>query len=74
MVHSLKNALSQDVVKLQNYVDHSTNALTKQPVTIDEVGESGAIHSNILKEKPEVNLNKFLDIKFNEVQTKVVLI
>ncbi|CAG9863949.1 unnamed protein product [Phyllotreta striolata] len=54
LVQSLKNALAQDVVKLQNYVDHSTNALTKQPVTLDEVGETGAVHADILKEKPEM--------------------
>ncbi|KAG5867049.1 hypothetical protein JTB14_004843 [Gonioctena quinquepunctata] len=55
LVNSLKDSIAQDVVKLQNYVDHSTSALTKQPVTIDEVGESGIVHKNIMKEAPEVS-------------------
>ncbi|CAH1183888.1 unnamed protein product, partial [Phaedon cochleariae] len=28
LIHSLKDSIAQDVVKLQNYVDHSTSALT----------------------------------------------
>ncbi|XP_056634261.1 cytoplasmic dynein 2 heavy chain 1 [Diorhabda sublineata] len=64
LVHSLKDSIAQDVVKLQNYVDHSTTNLTKQPVTIDEVGESGVIHSNIMKEKPE------MEELFNEMSKK----
>ncbi|KAJ8926453.1 hypothetical protein NQ314_021242 [Rhamnusium bicolor] len=38
LVFSLKDSIAQDIVKLQNYVDPSTAALTKQPVTIEEVG------------------------------------
>uniref|UniRef100_A0A6P7FU93 Cytoplasmic dynein 2 heavy chain 1 n=1 Tax=Diabrotica virgifera virgifera TaxID=50390 RepID=A0A6P7FU93_DIAVI len=64
LVNSLKDSIAQDVVKLQNYVDHSTTNLTKQPVTIDEVGESGVVHSNILKEKPE------MEELFNEMSRK----
>ncbi|XP_074038391.1 dynein cytoplasmic heavy chain beethoven [Leptinotarsa decemlineata] len=54
LVYSLKDSIAQDVVKLQNYVDHSTAALTRQPVTVDEVGESGIVHNNIMKEAPEM--------------------
>lgn len=56
LVFSLKDSIAQDIVKLQNYVDPSTAALTRQPVTMEEVGESGITHGNILKEAPEVDI------------------
>jgi hypothetical protein len=69
LVLSLKDSIAQDVVKLQNYVDPSTAVLTKQPVTIEEVGETGAAHANILKQASEVlilerNLSKILHFCF----------
>ncbi|RZC33069.1 cytoplasmic dynein 2 heavy chain 1 [Asbolus verrucosus] len=54
LVLSLKDSIAEDVVKLQNYVDPSTAVLTKQPVTLEEVGESGAAHANILKQASEM--------------------
>ncbi|KAJ3658119.1 hypothetical protein Zmor_009877 [Zophobas morio] len=56
LVLSLKESIAQDVVKLQNYVDPSTAILTKQPVTLEEVGESGAAHANILKQRSQVEI------------------
>ncbi|XP_015834463.1 cytoplasmic dynein 2 heavy chain 1 [Tribolium castaneum] len=54
LVLSLKDSIAQDVVKLQNYVDPSTAVLTRQPVTVEEIGESGAAHANILKQAAEM--------------------
>ncbi|CAH1986239.1 unnamed protein product [Acanthoscelides obtectus] len=54
LIYSLKDSIAQDVVKLQDYINHSTSALTRQPLTIEEIGESGAVHKNILEEAPMV--------------------
>ncbi|XP_018579489.1 cytoplasmic dynein 2 heavy chain 1 [Anoplophora glabripennis] len=64
LVFSLKDSIAQDIVKLQNYVDPSTAALTRQPVTMEEVGESGITHANILKQAPE------MEETFNEMVKK----
>ncbi|XP_066245842.1 cytoplasmic dynein 2 heavy chain 1 [Euwallacea similis] len=48
LVYSLKDAIAEDVVRLQNYIDPSTAALTKQPVTMEEIGESGFSYNNII--------------------------
>lgn len=55
LVYSLKDSIAEDVVKLQNYIDPSTAALTKQPVTMEEIGESGFSYSNITAAHAEVN-------------------
>lgn len=54
LVYSLKDSIAEDVVKLQNYIDPSTAALTKQPVTMEEIGESGFSYSNITAAHAEV--------------------
>lgn len=54
LVYSLKDSVAEDVVKLQNYIDPATAALTKQPVTFDEIGESGFNYNNIIEAQAEV--------------------
>lgn len=60
LVVSLKDSIAEDVVKLQNFIDPSTALLTKQPVTLKEIGEAGAAHSNINKQVPEVLVKPIL--------------
>nr|CAI5869007.1 unnamed protein product [Callosobruchus analis] len=59
LIYSLKDSIAQDVVKLQDYINHSTSALTRQPLTIEEIGESGVVHENILKEAPLVSQRRY---------------
>ncbi|XP_076274081.1 dynein cytoplasmic heavy chain beethoven isoform X2 [Rhynchophorus ferrugineus] len=47
LVYSLKDSIAEDVVKLQNYIDPSTGVLTKQPLTLDELGQSDFDYNNI---------------------------
>lgn len=54
LVYSLKDSIAEDVVKLQNFIDPSTAALTKQPVSLEEIGESGFNYSNITETHQEV--------------------
>ncbi|CAG9772440.1 unnamed protein product [Ceutorhynchus assimilis] len=64
LVYSLKDSIAQDVVKLQNYIDPSTAALTKQPVTLEEIGQSGFNYSNITAAHEE------MEITFKEMLNK----
>ncbi|XP_050308266.1 cytoplasmic dynein 2 heavy chain 1-like [Anthonomus grandis grandis] len=54
LVYSLKDSIAEDVVKLQNYIDPSTAALTKQPVTLEEIGESGFKYSSVISAHGEM--------------------
>lgn len=45
-----------DIVVLQQYVNNATATLTKQPLTIEEIGQAHAIHADILQQIPEVFL------------------
>lgn len=51
---SLKDAIAEDVVKLQIYVDSTTATLNRQPVTMEQIGEADASHANILRDRPQV--------------------
>ncbi|KAK5644080.1 hypothetical protein RI129_007925 [Pyrocoelia pectoralis] len=51
---SLKDSIAQDVFKLQEYVDTSTATLNKQPLTVDQIGESDASYSDILHQKSQM--------------------
>ncbi|XP_060532310.1 cytoplasmic dynein 2 heavy chain 1 isoform X2 [Cylas formicarius] len=54
LIYSLKDSIAQDVVKLQNYIDPSTAILTKQPVTVDQIGESRTNYSSIMTAHEEM--------------------
>ncbi|XP_017783105.1 PREDICTED: cytoplasmic dynein 2 heavy chain 1 [Nicrophorus vespilloides] len=54
LVVTLKDSIVQNVLKLQQYVDTSTATLNRQPLTLDQIGEADASHSNILTERPEM--------------------
>lgn len=55
LVASLQDSIAQDVVKLQQYVNNSTASLTKQPLTMEQIGEAHASHNDIMKQMPEVS-------------------
>lgn len=55
LMSSLQDSTAQDVVKLQQYVNSSTANLTKQPLTMEQIGQAHSSHSDILKQIPEVN-------------------
>ncbi|CAH0554579.1 unnamed protein product [Brassicogethes aeneus] len=54
LVYSLKDSIAHDVVKLQNFVDPATSALTRQSVTVEELADIGVSHGQILKDLPEM--------------------
>lgn len=54
LVSSLKDSIAEDVVKLQQFIDPSTATLTKHPVTIEQITESGLTHRNIVNSAPEM--------------------
>ncbi|KAH1021193.1 hypothetical protein HUJ04_010735 [Dendroctonus ponderosae] len=60
LVYSLKDSIAEDVVKLQNFIDPSTAALTKQPVSLEEIGESGFNYSSITEAHQEERVGCFL--------------
>lgn len=62
LVTSLQDSIAQDVVKLQQYVNTSTSSLTKQPLTMEQIGEAHASHNDIIKQLPEVNIPKILTV------------
>ncbi|XP_030763708.1 cytoplasmic dynein 2 heavy chain 1 [Sitophilus oryzae] len=64
LVYSLKDSIAEDVVKLQNYIDPATGALTKQPLSLDELGQSGFDYTNITSSYSE------MEIVFNEMVQK----
>ncbi|GLV36076.1 beethoven [Carabus blaptoides fortunei] len=56
LISSLQDSIAQDVVRLQQYVNTSTSILTKQPVTMEQIGQAHISHSDILKQMPEMTL------------------
>lgn len=54
LVSSLQDSIAQVVVRLQEYVNTSTAALTKQPLTMEQIGNVHASHADIMKQLPEV--------------------
>lgn len=54
LISSLQDSIAQDVVRLQQYVNTSTATLTKQPLTMEQIGQAHISHSDILKQMPEV--------------------
>uniref|UniRef100_A0AAR5P8V1 Dynein heavy chain linker domain-containing protein n=1 Tax=Dendroctonus ponderosae TaxID=77166 RepID=A0AAR5P8V1_DENPD len=61
LVYSLKDSIAEDVVKLQNFIDPSTAALTKQPVSLEEIGESGFNYSSITEAHQESHNRSYWD-------------
>lgn len=57
LLSALKDSIAEDVVKLQLFVDSSTAALTKHPVTMEQLGDHDLSYTDILKSVPEVNSN-----------------
>lgn len=55
LLSSLKDSIAVDVVKLQQYVDESTGVLNRQPLTMEQIGETDVSYTNVLKDKPEVS-------------------
>lgn len=63
LVVSLKESITNDVVKLQTYVDSSTAFFNKQPVTLEEVCNSGVFYDDIIKQSVEVSYTYELRIR-----------
>lgn len=70
---SLQDSIAQDVVRLQQYVNTSTATLTKQPLTMEQIGQAHASHSDIIKQMPEV-VQPFLNLGLSSISTKLVLL
>lgn len=60
LVSSLKTSITQDASNIQSYINQSTAALTRQPLTMEEVGETGIEFENIIKKSEEVIFIEFL--------------
>lgn len=55
LVNSLKLSIDQDTAKIQSYINQATATLTRQPLTVEELGETGIDFENIMKESEEVS-------------------
>lgn len=64
---SLQDSIAQNVVALQQYVNTSTGTLTKQPLTMEQVGQAYTSHSDIIKQMPE--MQKLFDEMVNKNNT-----
>lgn len=54
VVSSLQSSIVRDVGIIEKFTTESTEILSRQPQTVDEIGEANAKHAEIMKTTPQV--------------------
>lgn len=54
VVSSLQSSIVRDIGIIEKFTTESTEILSRQPQTVEEIGEANAKHAQIMKTTPQV--------------------
>ena len=54
LVSSLQTSIVRDIGVIEKFCTESADLLSRQPQTVEEIGEANAKHTEIMKSTPEV--------------------
>ena len=65
LVSSLQTSVVRDIGVIEKFCTESTDLLSRQPQTVDEIGEANAKYTEVMKLAPEVmnQINSIYQIK-----------
>lgn len=68
LLTSLRKSIGKSVSEIEGFIDRGMEALSARPTTVEEIGQTNAVHAEIAKEKPAIKP------LFQAVETKNALL